>query len=67
MFDSDVHWLLPDGLSTEGPRISVNWPNIAALAVWLLSVGTLLTRAVRSRRTTLLSPCIAADHSNPSG
>jgi prepilin-type processing-associated H-X9-DG protein len=28
----------------------VNWPNIAALAVWLLSVGTLLTRAVRSRK-----------------
>ena len=26
-----------------------NWPNIAALAVWLLSVGVLLTRAVRSR------------------
>ena len=30
------------------------WPNIAALAVWLLSVGTLLTHAVRSRKT--LSP-----------
>ena len=29
----------------------LNWPNIAALAVWLLSVGTLLTRAVRSRKT----------------
>jgi hypothetical protein len=28
---------------------SLNWPNIAALAVWLLSVGTLLTVAVRSR------------------
>ena len=28
----------------------LNWPNIAALAVWLLSVGTLLTRAVRSRK-----------------
>ncbi len=27
-----------------------NWPNIAALAVWLLSVGTLLTQAVRSRK-----------------
>ena len=24
------------------PDRSVNWPNIAALAVWLLSVGTLL-------------------------
>ena len=30
------------------PRL--NWPNIAALAVWLLSVGTLLTHAVRSRK-----------------
>ena len=28
----------------------VNWPNIAALAVWLLSVGTLLIGAVRGRR-----------------
>jgi hypothetical protein len=27
-----------------------NWPNIAALAVWLLSVGLLLTHAVRSRK-----------------
>jgi len=27
-----------------------NWPNIAALAVWLLSVGALLTLAVRSRK-----------------
>ena len=26
------------------------WPNLAALAVWLLSVGTLLTCAVRSRK-----------------
>ncbi len=32
----------------EGRRL--NWPNIAALAVWLLSVGALLTRAVRSRK-----------------
>jgi prepilin-type processing-associated H-X9-DG protein len=30
------------------PRL--NRPNIAALAVWLLSVGTLLTRAVRTRK-----------------
>ena len=30
----------------------LNWPNIAALAVWLLSVGTLLTCAVRSRKPT---------------
>ncbi len=28
----------------------VNWPNLAALAVWLASVGTLLTLAVRSRK-----------------
>jgi prepilin-type processing-associated H-X9-DG protein len=28
----------------------LNWPNIAALAVWLLSVGTLLVGAVRSRK-----------------
>jgi type II secretory pathway pseudopilin PulG len=27
----------------------LNWPNIAALAVWLFSVGALLYRAVRSR------------------
>ena len=32
----------------EGRR--PNWPNIAALAVWLLSVGTLLAGAVRSRK-----------------
>ena len=31
-------------------RRRLNWPNIAALAVWLLSVGVLLTRAVRSRK-----------------
>ncbi len=33
-----------------------NWPNIAALAVWLLSVGTLLTLAVRSRKPRSVSP-----------
>ena len=32
------------------PEQRLNWPNIAALAVWLLSVGTLLTYAVRSRK-----------------
>ncbi len=32
------------------PDRSVNWPNIAALAVWLLSVGTLLTCAVRGKK-----------------
>ncbi len=29
---------------------AVNWPNIAALAVWLASVGTLLVGAVRGRK-----------------
>jgi hypothetical protein len=40
-----------------GPHVALdeeerhpNWPNIAALAVWLLSVGTLLVLAVRSRK-----------------
>jgi len=33
-----------------------NWPNIAALAVWLLSVGTLLTCAVRSRKPQAVPP-----------
>ena len=40
-----------------GPRINVydydyrlNWPNIASLAVWLLSVGVLLTVAARGRK-----------------
>ena len=32
------------------------WPNIAALAVWLLSVGTLLTHAVRSRKVQPVPP-----------
>ena len=34
----------------DHPTRRPNWPNIAALAVWLLSVGTLLTLAVRSRK-----------------
>jgi len=42
-----------DSLEEQG---RLNWPNIAALAVWLLSVGTLLTHAVRSRRTLPSSP-----------
>ncbi len=33
-----------------------NWPNIAALAIWLLSVGTLLIGAVRSRKTLSAPP-----------
>jgi hypothetical protein len=32
------------------PERHPNWSNIAALAVWLLSVGTLLVTAVRSRK-----------------
>jgi hypothetical protein len=32
------HWAAP------------NWPNIAALLVWLLSVGALLIGAVRGRK-----------------
>ena len=41
-------WTLPEVGSRAARHL--NWPNIAALAVWLLSVGTLLTRAVRSRK-----------------
>ena len=33
-----------------------NWSNIAALAVWLLSVGTLMTHAVRSRKILSVPP-----------
>jgi len=34
----------------------VNLPNIAALAVWLLSVSTLLTHAIRSRKVLSVPP-----------
>jgi len=34
----------------------LNWPNIAALAVWLVSVGTLLSAAVRSRKARFALP-----------
>ena len=34
----------------DDPVRRLNWPNIAALAVWLASVGTLLIGAVRSRK-----------------
>ena len=40
----------------EGYVRRPNWPNIAALAVWLLSIGTLLTHAVRSRKTLATPP-----------
>ena len=34
----------------DEPEMRLNWPNIAALAVWLASVGTLLVGAVRGRK-----------------
>jgi hypothetical protein len=37
-------------------RHHLNWPNIAALAVWLVSVGTLLTAAVRGRKERFAPP-----------
>jgi hypothetical protein len=58
-----LHALLQIGGCTEGKLTSLassyrfaglpNWPNIAALAVWLISVAALLTRAVRSRPKTI--------------
>ncbi len=42
--------------TTYGMERRPNWPNIAALAVWLASVGTLLTHAVRSRKVVPVSP-----------
>ena len=44
-----------DGVGFDERR-RPNWPNIAALAVWILSVGTLLTKAVRSRRRLSVPP-----------
>ncbi len=38
------------------PKRHLNWPNIAALAVWLLSVDVLLVGAVRSRKRSSTSP-----------
>ena len=35
--------------ASYGEELRLNWPNVSALAVWLLSVGVLLYRAVRSR------------------
>ena len=35
---------------------TINWPNIAALAVWLLSVGLLLVGAVRGRKVPPVPP-----------
>ncbi len=41
-------------LGQNGWRL--NWPNIAALAAWMLSVGVLLTHAVRSRKVLSVTP-----------
>jgi len=49
MADGSVQFL-PPGTLSKASMVRLNWPNIAALAVWLLSVGTLLTRAMRSRK-----------------
>ena len=55
----DLRKILQVGGCTEEIRVNaalfdsgrrLNWPNITALAVWLLSVGALLYGAVRSRR-----------------
>ena len=66
--NEDLRKILQIGACKEaenGPRLVVddcvrrpNWPNIAALAEWLLSVGTLLTRAVRSRKMRLRPPVL---------
>jgi hypothetical protein len=38
----------------------LDWPAIATLFVWLLSVGTLLTQAVRSRKARSAPPVTLA-------
>jgi hypothetical protein len=43
----------------------VNWPNCAALAVWLASVGLLMYRAVRSRRKARVSGVEEEQDRNP--
>jgi hypothetical protein len=43
-------WALWSITETDGPDRRLNWPNIAALAVWLLSLGALLVGAVRGRK-----------------
>ena len=48
--DGSVHCLPAGCLSGHQPRSRPNWPNIAALLAWLLSVGLLLVGAVRSRK-----------------
>ena len=39
---------------SAGKRL--NWPNVAALAVWFVSVGALLSAAVRGRKARLAPP-----------
>ena len=54
---TDVRKVLRVGTCQEGELARhPNWPNIAALAVWLLSVGTLLTHAVWSRKVRSVPP-----------
>ena len=43
-------WVMPAIAAAHQQGWWPYWPNIAALAVWLLSVGTLLVGAVRSRK-----------------
>jgi hypothetical protein len=45
----DLRNLLQLGRFQEAPDRRANWPNIAALLVWLLSAGTLLVGAVAHR------------------
>ena len=47
------------------PVRHLNWPNIAALAVWLLSVGTLLTCAVRGRQRSRFRRHLPAEVETP--
>jgi len=52
-----------EGIVSEGDFLAaqhLNWPNIAALAVWLVSVGALLTAAERSRKARAIPPSTSA-------
>jgi CDP-diglyceride synthetase len=51
-------WVLWSITDMDGPERRFNWPNIAALAVWLASVGTLLVGAVRGRKPRSVSPVL---------
>jgi hypothetical protein len=50
--------LAAQGNFYSGRRL--HWPNIVALAVWLISVGTLLTAAVRGRKARFAPAEVAA-------